>query len=156
MSNDIYSIILKIIMEQQREFIAIVNADNVMGLNVNSQDIIDYLEFNSSSELLTNNIIGNILITEGDIITTLKIIHDLVDYHGNYVLYINGDNKGTISYLVTIANRIYDEYGIDVHITIDYDDNYNNYLNKQVNIIGSSNFVNTAYQDFKEYQLIVV
>lgn len=156
MNNDVFINLLNKIMEEKESFDMLINADNVLGLNVSSEDIINYLEFNNSSETLTNSIVGNIIITEGDILSILKLIHDLVYYNGEYYLYINDDNIGTITYLVSRANDIYKEFDLDVHITILYDENYNKYIHEQVTILGSSDFVNTAYIDFEHYHLIVV
>lgn len=156
MNNDIFMNLLNKIMEEKESFDMLIDADNILGLNVSSEDIINFLEFNNSSELLSNSIVGNIIITEGDILSILKLIHDLVYYEGEYILYINNDNIGTITYLVSRANQIYKNFNIDVSITIDYSDNYNKHLDEQVTILGSSNFVNTAYADFKKYHLIVV
>ena len=156
MNNDIFNYLLNKILEEKNDFELLVEADNILGLNVKSEDIINYLEFNNNEELLNNKIIGNIIITEGDIISVLKIIHDLVYYEGEYLLYINDDNIGTISYLVSRANDLYNKFELNVKININYDDNYNKFLHEQVTIIGSSEFVNTAYIDFDNYQLIVV
>ena len=82
MNNDIFMNLLNKIMEEKESFDMLIDADNILGLNVTSEDIINFLEFNNSSELLTNNIVGNIIITEGDILSVLKLIHDLVYYEG--------------------------------------------------------------------------
>ena len=156
MNNDFFMNLLDKILEEKDAFEMLINADNVLGLNVTCDDIINYLEFNNSSEALTNSIVGNIIITEGDILSILKLVHDLVFYEGEYYLYINHDNIGTISYLVSRSNEIYRNFNLPVHITIIYDDNYNKYLQDQVTILGGSDFINTAYKDFVNYHLIVV
>ena len=114
-----------------------------------------YLEFTNTDKLLSNNIMGNIIITEGDVLSVLKLIHDLVYYNGEYILFINDDNRGIITYLVKRANQIYNELGINVNLKIDYNKNYNSYINNAVTIIGSNDFVNTACKDFTNYNIIV-
>ena len=146
--NNIYPKLLEIISEEKESFDMLISADNILGLNVTSEDIISFLEFTNSETIINSPIIGNVIITEGDILSVLKIIHDLVYYNGEYILYINEDNLGTITYLVSRANIIYKEFNINVHIDIDYNENYNKYLNNLVTIIGSEDFVETAGIDF--------
>ena len=87
MNNNIYKRLLEIIKGEEEDFKTLVDADNILGLNVTPEDIINYLEFTQDEKVLNDSIIGNILITEGDILTVLKIIHDIVNYSGN-ILFI--------------------------------------------------------------------
>lgn len=156
MNNVIYKKLLTIIKDEKESFDMLIEADNILGLNVTSDDISNYLEFTSNEKILNSPIVGNIIITEGDILSILKIIHDIVFYEGEYILYINDDNLGTNTYLVSRANKIYQELDINVKITIDYSENYNAHLNSLVTIVGSENFVRTASNDFKNFNQAIV
>ena len=156
MNNNVYLRLLNIINRDKKSFNILVEADNVLGLNVTIDEIIDYLEFANMDKLINGTIIGNILITEGDVLSILKIIHDLIYYRGEYIIYINGDNVGTITYLVTKANEIYKSLGLELFIKIDYSENYNSYLNSNVTILGSQDFINSSCDDFKNYNLVIV
>ena len=155
MINNVFNKLLEYINLEQDAFNTLINADNTLGLNVTVDDIYNYLEFTNTDKLLSNNIMGNIIITEGDVLSVLKLIHDLVYYNGEYILFINDDNRGIITYLVKRANQIYNELGINVNLKIDYNKNYNSYINNAVTIIGSNDFVNTACKDFTNYNIIV-
>ena len=98
--------------------------------------------------LFRSPIIGKVIITEGDILSVLKVINDLKYNNGNYILYINNDNISTNTYLVNRANYIYKKMGIDLNIEIDYSYNYNNYLDKLVTVIGSNEFNLESKNDF--------
>lgn len=154
--NNVNDRLLEIIREEKEDFDMLINADNVLGLNVTSEDIMDYLEFTTSNNVLTAPIIGNIIITEGDILSVLKIIHNIVNYEGIYILYINEDNLGTNSYLVGRANKIYKELNLNVQLELDYSENYNKHINSLVNLIGSKDFVATASVDFNNANKIIV
>lgn len=156
MNNIIFQRLLSIINNKKEEFNTLVEADNINNLNVTSEEVINYLEFTTNELLLKGPIVGNIIITEGDVLSILKIIHDLVNYEGEYLLYINDDNIGTITYLITLANKIYEELNLNIKITLDYGKNYNKYLNELVTIIGSNNFVETASHDFTNTNLIIM
>ncbi len=156
MNNNIYKRLLEIIKSEEEDFKTLVDADNILGLNVTPEDIINYLKFSQDEKVLNDSIIGNILITEGDILTVLKIIHDIVNYSGKYIIYINDDNIGTNTYLVKLANKIYQELNLNVELEIDYSKNYNKYLNELVTIIGSDNFVKTATNDFPNAKEIII
>ena len=151
----IYKNLLAMIELEQENFSILVDADNVLGLNVTSEEIINYLEFANNENTLDRQIIGNKIITEGNVLSILKIINDLRNYIGEYLLYINNDNCGTITYLVNCANKIYKTLGINVHINIDYSLNYNIYLNSEVTIIGTSEFILSSKKDFVNYQEII-
>ena len=116
----------------------------------------NYLEFSNDNNTLNGPIIGNNIITEGDILSVLKIINDLQNYSGEYILYINNDNMGSNTYLVSRANKLYKENGLDLYIKIDYSENYNAYINSLVNLIGSEDFVNTSSIDFVNSNKIIV
>ena len=154
--NNIYKRMLEIIKIEEEDFKTLVDADNILGLNDTPEDIINYLEFNQNKNILNDSIIGNILITEGDILTVLKIIHDIVNYSGKYIIHINDDNIGTNTYLVKLANKIYQELNLNVELEIDYSKNYNKYLNELVTIIGSDNFVKTVAYDFPNAKEIII
>jgi len=154
--NDVCEKLLNVINEENEAFDVLVQADNTLGINVSSEDIKNFLEFATDDFLIKEPIIGNILITEGDIISVLKIIHDIVNYEGVYTLYINDDNVGTITYLVSRANKIYHELNIDVSIKIDYSENYNSYLDSLVTICGSADFVKTASSDFSKANKVIM
>lgn len=154
--NSIYKKILEIINAEKEAFDTLISADNVLGLNVTSEDIISYLEFVSDDNSLSGPIIGNVIITEGDILSVLKIINDLKNNTGEYILYINDDNLGTITYLVSRANMIYKEFGLNLIIKIDYSDNYNAYLDTLVTIIGSLEFIEESKLDFSNANHIIV
>ena len=156
MNNNIYKRLLEIIKSEEEDFKTLVDADNILGLNVTHEDIINYLEFTQDENVLNDSIIGNILITEGDILTVLKIIHDIVNYSGKYIIHINDDNIGTNTYLVKLANKIYQELNLNVELEIDYSKNYNKYLNELVTIIGSDDFVKTATNDFSKAKEIII
>lgn len=154
--NSIYKKILEIINAEKEAFDTLISADNVLGLNVTSEDIINYLEFVSDDNSLSGPIIGNVIITEGDILSVLKIINDLKNNTGEYILYINDDNLGTITYLISRANMIYKEFGLNLIIKIDYSDNYNAYLDTLVTIIGSLEFIEESKLDFSNANHIIV
>lgn len=154
--NNVYKKLLDKINVEKESFSMLVSADNVLGLNVSVEDINNYLEFAGDDNSLNGPIIGNIIITEGDILSVLKILNDLKRYNGEYVLYINNDNIGTISYLVNRTNTIYKELGINIKINVDYSNNYNEYLNELVNIIGSKKFIDECSKDFTNANHIIV
>ncbi len=156
MNSDVYKNLLSIIETDYESLQMLVEADNVLGLNVSIDDITSYLEFFNKDKALVNPIVGNTIITEGDILSILKIINDLVYYEGEYTLYINDDNIGTITYLVKCANYIYNTLGKNIHINIDYSDNYNKYVNELVTVIGSNEFVLASSKDFNNSNQIIV
>ena len=154
--NNIYPRLLQFISEERESFDMLIEADNVLGLNVTSEDIINFLDFTTAETIIPFPCLGNIIITEGDILSVLKIIHDITRYEGEYILYINEDNIGTITYLVSRANMIYKELGLNLNIKIDYSENYNSYLNELVNIVGSEDFVETASLDFTNVNKVII
>ena len=156
MNNNVYRRLLEIIKSEEEDFKTLVDADNIFDLNVTSEDILNFLEFTQTENVLNAPIVGNILITEGDILSVLKIIHDIENYSGKYILYINDDNLGTITYLVKLANKVYQELNINVVLEIDYSKNYNRYLNELVTIIGSDDFVKTTSIDFPNANQIIL
>ena len=156
MTNSIYKRLLNMIIAEKENFDILVSADNVLGLNVTSEDIVSYLEFSNDFNSFNSPIIGNVIITEGDILSILKIINDLRNNNGEYILYINDDNLGTISYLVGKANKIYRELEKDLIIKIDYSTNYNTYLNTLVTIVGSKEFNKETEKDFSNANHVIV
>ena len=155
-NNNVYKRMLEIIKSEEADFKTLVNADNVLGNSVTSEEILNYLEFTQDENVLNAPIVGNILITEGDILSILKIIHNIVNYSGKYIIHINDDNLGTNTYLVKLANKIYQELKVNVVLEIDYSKNYNKYLNELVTIIGSDNFVKTVSYDFPNANQIII
>ena len=156
MNNKLYPLLLNYIGEEREAFESLISADNILGLNVTSDDIINFLEFTNEEEVLKSPIIGNVIITEGDILSVLKVVNDIVKYEGEYTLYINGNNLGTVTYLVSRVNMIYKKYNLNINLILDYSDNYNNYLSTMVTIIGSQDFVDTAGMDFTNANRIIV
>ena len=148
MNYSVYKILLNMILEEEDNFKILLNADNTLGLNVTYDEVINYLEFASDEASLSGPIIGSVIITEGDILSILKIINELKKYEGEYILYINGDNLGTITFLVNTVNYIYENLGIKVRIKIDYNNNYNEYVDNLVTIIGSESFILETEIDF--------
>lgn len=156
MNNSIYKRLLNKIIEENESFSMLIDADNVLGLNVTVEDIINYLEFASDDNSLNGPILGNIIITEGDILSILKILNDLKNNTGEYIIYINNDNIGTVTYLVSRANKIYKDLGLELAIKIDYSDNYNEYLESLVTVIGSEAFIKESELDFNNANHIIV
>ena len=99
-NNNVYKRMLEIIKSEEADFKTLVNADNVLGNSVTSEEILNYLEFTQDENVLNAPIVGNILITEGDILSILKIIHNIVNYSGKYIIHINDDKY--LNELVTI------------------------------------------------------
>ncbi len=155
-NNGMFIRLLECINNDREAFDLLVKADNTLGLDMTTEDIINYLEFTNVNSLLSKELTSHIIITEGDILSVLKIVHDIVSYRGDYILFINEDNAGTITYLVNKSNDIYGEYNLDVKINIDYSANYNRYVDSSVDIIGSEIFVKTASKDFNNPNLIIV
>ena len=156
MNNQVFKRLLDCIKNEQDIFEALVSADNSSDLNVNSSEIINYLEFSKEDNALSGPIVGNIIITEGDILSVLRIIHDLILHNGTFTLFINSDNLGTITYLIEKVNKIYQELNVNVTINLDYSKNYNSHLNSLVTIIGSADFVKTASKDFKNPNQLIM
>ena len=156
MKNKVYQKLLDVIKNELGSFDTLISADNVLGLNVTSEDVINFLEFSNTDKVLSAPIIGNILITEGDVLSVLKIINDLQYNTGEYILYINNDNVGTNTYLVNRANKIYQELGIELVIKIDYSDTYNAYFDSLVSIVGSNIFNSECENDFSNANHVIV
>ena len=156
MNNSIYKNLLLKIIEEKQGFDVIINADNVLGLNVTSEDIINYLEFAPDTNSLNGLIVGNIIITEGDVLSIIKLINDLKIYTGEVTLYINDDTIGTNTYLAKTATDIYNNLELDLKIVVDYSNNYNAYVKSMVTIIGSKTFIEECENDFTNANKIVV
>lgn len=152
----IYNELRQIIDKYYKDFVRLVNKDNTLGLNVSPEEVISYLEFSSDESFLSSPIVGNIIITEGDILSTLKVIKTLTKYDGSYLLYINGDNLNLNTFFIRMANMLYMKLGINVKIKLDYSKNYNSYLGALVNLVGSNNFVTSAKEDFSSANQIIV
>ncbi len=149
-NNTIYKKLLKLINDESDAFKTIVNLDDL-----SEEEILSYLEFvNTPKEL--GPIVGNILITEGNPLSIIKIINDLSNLEGEYTLFINSTNLGTNTYLVDKANSIYKELNLNLNINIDYSQNYNHLIGNLVNIIGSEDFTSTVHLDFLNGNIIIV
>ncbi len=156
MNNGIYDVLLEYLTNDLDNFSKLLNLDNPLGLGPTVDDILEYLEFTNTETVLEKEINNKVLITEGDILSILKIVHDLAFLEGDFLLYINAENKAIISYLIKIVNKIFVDYDLKLRIKIDYDLNYNAYKDTPVTIIGSEEFVNTAGKDFNNKELIIV
>jgi hypothetical protein len=154
--NNIFIALYNKIANQREDFSVLLNADRIDSVNININDILDFLEFSNDVKNLNGDINNHIIITEGDIMSILRIVHDLANEKGIYILFINDENKAVITYLINSANDLYKKMNIEVEIKIDYSRNYNYYLNDDVTIIGSDEFVNTAKDDFTNYEIIIV
>lgn len=152
----IYRKLLDYIKDDKEAFDILVNADNSLGLSPTSDDIINFLEFSSSDKTLDGPIVGKIILTEGDVLTTLRVIHDVIFYEGEFTIHINESNVGVNTYLVKRANKIYQSYNLNITLKLDYATNYNAYLNDLVTIIGSEDFVEVAALDFKNANQIIM
>lgn len=153
--KQIYDKLLVVIQNNYDDFIRLVNADNTLGLNTTPEEIIDFLEF-ASDDLEVGEITSNIIITEGDILSILKVIGILTSYSGNYIIYINEDNINTNTFFIRIANMLYFKLGVNIKLKVDYSKNYNDYLEEKVMLIGSKNFASYAHDDFREVNEIIV
>ena len=156
MNNGIYDVLLEYLANDLENFSKLLNLDNPLGLGPTVDDILEYLEFTNTETVLDKEINNKVLITEGDILSVLKIVHDLAFLEGDFLLYINDENKAIISYLIKIVNKIFVDYDLKLRIKIDYDMNYNAYKDTPVTIIGSEEFVNTAGKDFQNKEIIIV
>ncbi len=153
--NSLYKRLVDIINSNKEKFLTLINADNRENLNISGEEVLNYLEFFPNEKALKYPIVGTTIITEGDILTILKIIHDIADYEGIYTIFINADNMGTNAYLIKKANEICQQLKINVELKIDYSRNYNAYLTSLVTIIGSQIFVETASLDFDNANKII-
>ena len=156
MNNDIYLKLLEVINAEREAFETLVNADNALGLNLTSNDIINYLEFSSINKPVSYQVVGSVIITEGDILSILTILRGLVFYEGKYLLYINDDNRAINTYLVNKINKIYKELCINTEVEIVYSKNYNKHLNELVTAIGSEEFINAVSKDFNNINKIIM
>lgn len=154
--NSVSSNLLSKILLEKEDFDMLINADNVLGLNVTSEDIINYLEFTTTDQVITSPIIGHSIITEGDILSILKVVLSLSKYEGTYKLFINEDNMGTNAYLVSRANNCYKDLNLNVDIDLDFSENYNKYVNEMVTLVGSKDFIETASKDFNNPNQIII
>ena len=153
----IYRKLLDYLKEEEEAVKILINADNELGLLPTYDEVVEYLEYSFEEKTLSGPLVGNIFLTEGDILSTLKIVHDLVNSpEGKYTLFINEMNIGLNTYIVDKVNKIYDEYNLDLKINLDYRKNYNQYLNSLVTIVGSEDYVMTASKDFKNANQIIV
>ncbi len=153
----IYRKLLDYFKEEEEEVKILISADNELGLLPTYDEVVEYLEYSFEEKTLNGPLVGNIFLTEGDILSTLKIVHDLVSSsEGEYTLFINEMNIGLNTYIIDKVNKIYDEYNLDLKINLDYHKNYNQYLNSLVTIVGSEDFVMTASKDFKNANQIIV
>lgn len=154
--NEIYNNILEIINKNRKSFDIVVSADNLNELNITSEEIINFLEYSVKEEYLSDEIKTKVIITNGNVLCTLKIIHDLAFEEGNYILFINEENVSINYFFVDIVNVIYRKLKINVQIKLDLNINYNKYLDKDVTLIGDETFINEAKNDFQNVSTIIV
>ncbi len=154
--NEIYNKLLEIIGEDPQEFQTVVNADNPAGIGITCEELWDFLEFSINEDYLNKEINSSILITNGNVYTTLKIIHDLAFKTGNFIIYINENNVSTNYYFMKMANKIYEKLGLNVQIRADLSRNYNKYLDQSVTLIGSESFMREAKKDFSNANVIII
>lgn len=154
--NEIYKRLLEIISKHPLEFKSVLDADSTKENKLDASDFFDYLEFSVNEEYLSKEINTSIIITNGDVYVTLKVIHDLAFKSGNFIIFINENNAATNYYFVTMANKIYEDLELDVHIKIDLNRNYNSYITKEVTLIGNEKFINEAKNDFEKCNYIVL
>lgn len=150
MNNELTKELLKQI-DTDRESLNIILENDRIYNPLKLDDLIRLIYTNKDSFLTFN---GHTLLTEGEIESIIKIIISLTQHEGNYILFINESNVGTITYLIKKTNKIYETLGINVFIEIDYSKNYNYYMNNHVTLIGSNDFVNTSKHDFLDAELI--
>ena len=89
MNNGIYSVLLEKITDNEDDVKRLISLDNPLGLGPNYSDMMEYLEFTNIDKVLGDNKFNKVIITEGDILSTLKVIHDLSFWENNYILFIN-------------------------------------------------------------------
>ena len=154
--NEIYNKLLEVISSHPEEFKTVLDADSTEENKLDASDFFDFLEFSINEDYLSKEINTSIIITNGDIYGTLKIIHDLAFKTGNFILFVNENNVATNYYFVTMANMIYENLGLNVHLKIDLNRNYNKYLTKDVTIIGNMEFTREAKVDFPNANLIII
>ena len=151
MNSLIFAKLLEYIYNDGDAFDTLLRLDKIE----EKDNIIAFLN-SRNSLLVTSPIIGNRILTEGDIYMTLRIINSLYLYQGEYILFINDENKATNAYLVKRANDIYTSLGLDTTINIDYAKNYNKYLESYVTLIGSEDFILTSRADFPYGNYIII
>ncbi len=120
------------------------------------EELLSFLQDSNTSSYLTSPIIGNTIITDGNIYTTLKIINDLALQQGNFALLISKEYESINAYLVKRASEIYKSLNINVSITLYTLDSYNNYIDRYLTLIGNENFVLSGKKVFPYCNYIIV
>lgn len=105
------------------------------------EELLAFLQESNTSSYLTSPIIGNTIITDGNLYTTLKIINDLALQQGSFVLLTSKNNERLNNYLVSRACEIYKSLNIDVSLTIYMVQSYDSYIDHYLTLIGNENFV---------------
>ena len=111
-----------------------------------------FLKDNTINRFFSSPIIGNIIICDGDVYNTLKIINDLAFLKGNFILL----TKGNINdYFIKRANNIYQDLNISVTLELKNIEDYSLYLDSYLTIIGNEEFVLKIKDSFKYSNYII-
>ncbi len=120
------------------------------------EEILAFLQESNTSSYLTSPIIGNTIITDGNLYTTLKIINDLALEQGSFVLLTSKNHEKINNYLVKRAEEIYKALSINVSLTIYIVISYNDYIDRFLTLIGNENFVLSGKKLFPYCNYIIV
>ena len=111
-----------------------------------------FLKDNTINRFFSSPIIGNIIISDGDVYNTLKIINDLAFLKGNFLLL----TKGNINdYFIKRANNIYQDLNLNVSLELKNIEDYSLYLDSYLTIIGNEEFVLRIKDSFKYSNYII-
>ena len=111
-----------------------------------------FLKDNTINRFFSSPIIGNIIISDGDVYNTLKIINDLAFLKGNFLLL----TKGNINdYFIKRANNIYQDLNLNVSLEFKNIEDYSLYLDSYLTIIGNEEFVLRIKDSFKYSNYII-
>lgn len=111
-----------------------------------------FLKDNTINRFFSSPIIGNIIISDGDVYNTLKIINDLAFLKGNFLLL----TKGNINdYFIKRANNIYQDLNLNVSLELKNIEDYSLYLDSYLTIIGNEEFVLKIKDSFKYSNYII-
>ena len=111
-----------------------------------------FLKDNTINRFFSSPIIGNIIISDGDVYNTLKIINDLAFLKGNFILL----TKGNINdYFIKRANNIYQDLNLNVSLELKNIEDYSLYLDSYLTIIGNEEFVLRIKDSFKYSNYII-
>lgn len=111
-----------------------------------------FLKDNTINRFFSSPIIGNIIISDGDVYNTLKVINDLAFLKGNFLLL----TKGNINdYFIKRANNIYQDLNLNVSLELKNIEDYSLYLDSYLTIIGNEEFVLRIKDSFKYSNYII-